>query len=102
MSRDQRQQQYAVTGLLCEPTESLYKCAKMGADMGILYSQDQWVCFKWKRQIADRPAGASGDSNNTRFGGRDFSSREQLCFYNLTDIRILVNRKKFDFHAART
>jgi len=67
-ARHRQQQQVAVRGLLIERPESSNNRAEKGGYTGVLYSKNQWMCFLLeKAKVADGPAGASGNSNNTRF-----------------------------------
>jgi hypothetical protein len=49
VGRQQKHENSAGTGLLSERPESSNKCAAMGAETGIRYSQNQWVCFDWEK-----------------------------------------------------
>jgi hypothetical protein len=68
VGRQQQHEHSAVPGLQIERAESSIKPAEMGVNRDIQYSKNQREALEfWKDKIADRPAGASGDSNNTRF-----------------------------------
>jgi hypothetical protein len=66
--RHRQQQQHAIPGLPAKEAERSSVSAEMSVRTVILYLKFQWRKFVAERtKIADRPAGASEDSNNTRF-----------------------------------